>query len=364
MTRPAPKPLAGLRVVEFEGIGPAPLAAMILADLGADVIRVARPPDTGQAWGEVGGAVLNRNRPWLPLDLKADPQAALALIERADALIEGFRPGVMERLGLGPDVCLARNPRLAYARMTGWGQTGPLARRAGHDINYIALSGALGAMGRADQPPSPPLNLVGDYGGGALFAVVGVLSAVMGARASGRGQVADIAMTDGSAVLTGLFHALMAQGLWSATRGDNLLDGSRPFYRCYACADGRHVAVGALEPAFFAQLLAGLGLPADRFVQYDPAGWPAMEAAFAAAFASRTRDDWAAAFADSDACVTPVLGLDEAPGHPHNRARGTFVDADGVTQPAPAPRFSDAPLAVEPERRTPLSLDGALARWG
>ncbi len=360
---PSPSPLSGVRVVEFEGIGPVPLAAMILADLGADVVRVARPADSGQAWGEVGGAVLNRNRPHLTLDLKTRGEQALALIDRADALIEGFRPGVMERLGLGPDVCRGRNPRLVYARMTGWGQTGPLAPRAGHDLNYIALTGALEAMGAPDQPPPVPLNLISDYGGGALFAVTGLLAAVIGARATGRGQVIDVAMTEGVAVLTSLFHGLRASGLWGDARGDNLLDGSRPFYRCYACADGRFVAVGALEPQFFARLLDGLGLPTDRFRQHDPAGWPEMEAAFARAFAAQPRDHWAAAFADSDACVSPVLSFDEAPRHPHNAARGTYAELDGVVQPAPAPRFSDTPLAIDPERQAALTPQQALERW-
>ena len=358
-------PLAGVRVVEMDAIGPVPLAAMVLADLGAEVVRVARPPGSGQAWDDTGGAVLNRNRAHVYLDLKAAEQRdqALALIARADAVIEGFRPGVMERLGLGPEVCLERHPRLVYARMTGWGQSGPRAARAGHDLNYVALTGALNAMGAADQPPMPPLNLVGDYGGGAMFAVVGVLAALTQARASGVGQVVDVAMTDGAAVLSSLFYGLAASGLWSDRRGGNLLDGSKPFYRCYECADGRYVAVGALEPAFFAQLLAGLGLEADRFPQLDPSGWAAMTDAFAEVFATRSRDDWAAVFAGTDACVTPVLAFGEAPSDPHNAARQTFVSVDGVVQPAPAPRFSAAPCAVDPARRGAIEIAAALAAW-
>ncbi len=367
MTSPAPAfktgPLAGVRIVEFDAIGPVPLAAMILADMGAEVVRLARR--SGGAWAEVGGAVLNRGRPHLSVDLKSpeDVERVLALIDRADAVIEGFRPGVMERLGLGPEVCRARNPRLVYARMTGWGQTGPLAERAGHDINYIALTGALHAMGAANAPPPVPLNLVGDYGGGAMFAVAGLLAAIIGARTTGQGQVVDVAMTDGVATLTAMFHGLAAQGMWSEARGANLLDGSKPFYRCYACADGRYVAVGALEPQFFAALLVGLEIPADRFSQYDPSGWGEMEAVFTERFAARTRDDWEAVFAGTDACVSPVLSFAEAPGHPHNAARATFVEAGGVMQPAPAPRFSNASAEIRSEEAGERAFEELLARW-
>lgn len=358
-------PLAGVRLVELDAIGPVPLAAMILADLGCDVVRVARPPNSGQAWSDTGGTVLNRGRPHLHLDLKAPEQRdqALSLIDRADAMLEGFRPGVLERLGLGPDVCLARNPKLVFARMTGWGQTGPLANRAGHDINYIGLTGALHAMGNPAQPPIPPLNLVGDYGGGAMFAVTAILAGLLHARATGTGQVVDVAMTDGSAVLGSLFHALSQSGLWSETRGSNLLDGSKPFYRCYACADGHHVAVGALEPQFFAALVTGLGLPPDAFRQYDPSGWPAMESRFAEIFASRPRDHWTAIFADTDACVTPVLSFAEAATHDHNAVRGTFEPVDGLVQPAPAPRFGATPGRIRPERNGLITLQAALAAW-
>jgi len=358
-------PLSGLRVVELDAIGPVPLAAMVLADLGASVVRVARAPGAGQVWADTGGAVLNRNRPHVHLDLKdpAGREAALALIDRADALIEGFRPGVTERLGLGPEVRQARNPRLVYARMTGWGQTGPRADRAGHDLNYLGLTGALYAMGEADRPPPPPLNLVGDYGGGAMFAVTGILAAVIQARAIGRGQVVDVAMTDGAAVLSSLFFALAASGLWQDGRATNLLDGSKPFYRTYACADGRFVAVAALEPAFFAQLIAGLGLEPALYPQFDPGGWPAMQATFAEIFAGHPRDHWVQVFAGTDACVSPVLAFGEAADDPHNAARGTFVRVDGVVQPAPAPRFSATPCTVDPGRRGLIDLSEALAAW-
>ena len=356
-------PLAGVRIVEFDAIGPVPLACMILADMGADVVRLARR--SGGAWAEVGGAVLNRGRPHVSVDLKSpgDVEQVLALIDRADALIEGSRPGVMERLGLGPEVCRARNPRLVYARMTGWGQTGPLADRAGHDINYIGLTGALHAMGAADAPPPVPLNLVGDYGGGTMFAVAGLLAAVIGARTTGQGQVVDVAMTDGVAALTAMFHGLAAKGQWNEARGTNLLDGSKPFYRCYACADGESVAVGALEPQFFAALLVGLGIPADRFSQYDPSGWGEMETTFAERFARRTRDQWEAVFTGTDACVSPVLSFAEATVHPHNAVRGTFVDVGGVVQPAPAPRFSGGSAEIRAEEGGERAFEELLARW-
>ncbi|MGQ3111266.1 MAG: CaiB/BaiF CoA transferase family protein [Brevundimonas sp.] len=356
-------PLAGMRIVEFDAIGPAPLAAMILADLGADVVRVCR--GGGGFWENTGGAVLNRNRPHLNLDLKApeDRDRALDLVGRADALIEGFRPGVMERLGLGPDACLTRNPRLAYVRMTGWGQSGPLAQRAGHDLNYIALTGALQAMGSPDAPPPVPLNLVGDYGGGAMFAVVGLLSAVTSARTTGRGQVVDAAMTDGTSVLSSLFHALAAGGLWTSARGSNLLDGGAPFYRCYACADGGFVAVGALEPPFFAALVAGLKLDFDPAAQYDQTRWPDLAAALESAFAARPRDHWTAVFQDTDACVTPVLSFAEAAAHPHLATRETLPSIDGLTQPAPAPRLSLTPGRIDPARRGETTFDALIDRW-
>jgi alpha-methylacyl-CoA racemase len=267
----------------------------------------------------------------------------------------------MERLGLGPDACAAVNPRLVYGRVTGWGQTGPMADQVGHDINYLALSGALYPMGAGDRPPSPPLNLVGDYGGGAMMLVSGVLAALLEARTTGRGRVVDAAMTDGSALLTSLFHALRARGLWSDRREANLLDGGTPFYRCYACRDGGFVAVGALEPRFYAALIKGLGLAPDEAPQFDRENWPALQARFAALFATRDRDDWATHFAGTEACVTPVLSLSEAPAHPHNQARGTFVSA-GVVQPAPAPRFAAEAAPVGTDRPT-LPIDRALAGW-
>jgi alpha-methylacyl-CoA racemase len=357
-------PLAGIRVVEFDAIGPAPMAAMLLADLGCDIVRISRPLDQ-PSLSDVGASIMHRNRRHVRLDLRdpAGRDQALALVERADAVIEGFRPGVMERLGLGPDICQARHPALVYVRMTGWGQTGPLAARAGHDINYIALTGNLHAVGQGAEPPVPPLNLVGDYGGGAMFAVTGLLSGLIAARRDGRGPVVDVAMTDGTAALTSIFHALRAEGHWSNGRGENLLDGSRPFYRCYRCADGAFVAVGALEPQFFALLLNGLGIPADQFSQYDPAGWPAMTATFEAAFATRSRDDWATVFQDTDACVAPVLSFAEAATHPHNLARRTYVEAEGVTQPAAAPRFSNSTAVIDPARRGELTVAAVLDDW-
>lgn len=357
-------PLSGLRIIEIDGLGPVTFAGMVLADMGADVLRLTRGGDAPAAvFDEVGGEVLHRGRTAVPVDLKSaqDRDKVLTLIAGADALIEGFRPGVMERLGLGPDVCAARNPRLVYGRVTGWGQTGPMADQVGHDINYIALSGALYSMGAGDQPPSAPLNLVGDYGGGAMMLVSGVLAAMLEARTTGRGRVVDAAMTDGSALLTSLFHALKARGLWSDTRQANLLDGGAPFYRCYACRDGGFVAVGALEPRFYAALIAGLGLTPDEAPQFDRDNWPALQARFTALFATRDRDDWAAHFARTEACVTPVLTMAEAAEHPHNQARGAFVNA-GIVQPAPAPRFGAQAATVSADRPA-LALDQALATW-
>lgn len=359
------KPLSGLRILEFDGLGPVTFAAMVLADLGADVLRLSRSAGAGTpAFSEVGGGVLHRGRAAVGVNLKtpADLEAVLELVEAADAVIEGFRPGVMERLGLGPDICAARNARLVYGRITGWGQTGPMARQVGHDINYIALSGALHAMGEPDRPPRAPLNLVGDYGGGAMMLVTGVLAALIEAKTTGRGRVVDAAMTDGSALLMSLFQALGARGLWSETRGTNLLDGGAPFYRCYGCRDGRFVAVGALEPQFYLALISGLGLTPEAAPQFDLSGWPALHARFEAIFATRDRDDWAAHFQGTDACVTPVLTMAEASRHPHNAARGTFVE-HGVVQAAPAPRFDGTPAEPVAEAAA-LSLDEARNRWG
>lgn len=355
-------PLNGIRLIELDAIGPVPLCGMILSGLGADVIRIAR--DGGQvAWSDVGTAVLLRGRRTITLNLKSAPDRdrLLALIGHADGLLEGARPGVMERLGLGPDECLRANPRLVYGRMTGWGQDGPLRLTAGHDINYIAMTGALHAIGQAGQVPTVPLNLVGDYAGGTMFLALGMVSALLSARATGRGQVVDAAMTDGVANLLSLFHAYLATGVWVDRPASNLLDGSAPFYRCYACKDGGHVAVGALEPQFFALLVAGLDIPADRYAQNDQTQWPTMIADFTAAFASRTRDEWEARFAGTDACVTPVLSLAEAQVHPANVARSVFIDHAGVTQAAPAPRFSATPGAVR--ESTAVVIDDALADW-
>jgi crotonobetainyl-CoA:carnitine CoA-transferase CaiB-like acyl-CoA transferase len=345
-------PLAGIRVLEFASLAPGPFACTVLSDLGADVLRIANPGDGGPTAAAHAGDPLDRGRSILALDLKRAEgvRGALDLAARADVLVEGFRPGVMERLGLGPDTCLARNPRLVYGRMTGWGQDGPLSARAGHDINYLALSGALEPLGPPGAAPSPPLNYVADFGGGGMLLAVGVLAALVERERSGRGQVVDAAMTDGAALISGIVHGLQARGLWRRERGGNLFDGSAPFYATYACADGRFVAVGAVEPRFYAELIAGLGLAEeiDTHEQYERAAWPKTGRRLAEAFAARTRDEWAELFIGSDACVTAVLSPWEAPEHPHNLARGTFTEVDGYVQPAPAPRFSRTPAADPP----------------
>ncbi|WP_167382904.1 CaiB/BaiF CoA transferase family protein [Streptomyces mangrovisoli] len=342
-------PLAGVRVVELGGLGPGPFCGMLLADLGAEVIRVDRPADAGRATRH---PVLHRSRTSVAVDLKhpEGSEAVRRVIAGADAVIEGFRPGAVERLGLGPDVCLAGNPKLVYGRMTGWGQDGPLAQEPGHDINYIALAGALHAIAPADGDPVPPVNLVGDFGGGGMLLALGLVSALLHARTTGQGQVVDAAMTDGTALLLAMTYGFLAQGAWEDRPGVNLLDGGAPFYAVYRCADGGHVAVGAIEPQFYAALLDVLGLRDDeRFArQRDRANWPAMKAVLKETFASRTRDDWSVAFEGKGACVTPVLSLTEAAGHPHNTARGTHRrGAHGGPEPAPAPRFSATP-ADEP----------------
>ncbi|WP_329558718.1 CoA transferase [Streptomyces uncialis] len=344
-------PLAGVRVVELAGIGPGPFAGMLLADLGADVVRVDRPGGPGHSVAPEHDPT-NRGKRSVLVDLKAPggPERVLGLAGRADLLIEGYRPGVAERLGVGPKECHARNPRLVYGRMTGWGQSGPLAPRAGHDISYIAVTGALGMIGRPDQPPTPPANLLGDYAGGSLYLVVGLLAALHHARTTGTGQVVDAAIVDGTAHLTTLIHGLAAAGHWQDRRGVNLLDGGSPFYGCYPTSDGGHMAVGALEQRFYDEFLALLGLTATAPPREDPARWDELRAAVAARFATGTRAWWTRVFADSDACVAPVLSLREAPGHPHLAARGTFTVHEGVTQPAPAPRFSATPGAI---RRSP-----------
>ena len=364
MTTTSTGPLAGVRIVEFDAIGPVPLAAMLMADMGAEIVRVARSPSAGAgAWDDVGGDILHRSRPVTYLNLKdeVDREQLLGLIGNADALIEGYRPGVMERLGLGPDVCLARNPALVFGRMTGWGQTGPLALRAGHDINYLSITGALHAMGDGSGPPPVPLNLVGDYGGGAMFLIAGLLAAILSSKATGNGQVVDACITDGVPSLMSLFYAWQPKGLWTDAPASNLLDGGAPFYRCYRCADGRDVAVGCLEPQFFAQMITGLGLEDRGYRQNDRADWPRMEADLSACFATRPRDEWAALFAQTDGCVTPVLSMAEAPAHAQNTARGSFVARGAILQSAPAPRFSvTAGTISEPEV---LTIEAALARW-
>jgi alpha-methylacyl-CoA racemase len=354
-------PLAGVRIVEFAGIGPGPFAAMLLADMGADIVAIDRPEPSPFR----PGVVLSRGRPVVIADLKdpAQREEALALIESADALIEGFRPGVMERLGLGPDVALQRNPKLVYSRMTGWGQTGPLADSAGHDINYIALTGALAAIGTRDEP-IPPLNLVGDFGGGALYLVAGLLAAIIAARQSGQGQVVDCAICDGVASLMAICAELSAKGRWRSERRANLLDGGAPFYRTFVCADGEHVAIGALEPRFYERLceIIGLNDPLERD-RADPANWPALHERFEAVFKTRTREEWRQALEGTDACFAPVLTLAEAARHPHLAARRTFVEIEGVTQPAPAPRFSRTPATIRSIGDAPRSLGEAASAW-
>ncbi|AUC97111.1 carnitine dehydratase [Bradyrhizobium sp. SK17] len=362
-------PLQGFRVVEMGGIGPAPFAGALLGDLGADVVRIdriAKPgvePDLPARFD-----FYNRNKRSVALDLKR-PQAiatALKLIAEADALIEGFRPTVMERLGLGPDVCHAANPRLTYARMTGWGQEGPLAQEAGHDINYLALTGALHCLGDADRPPPPPLNLVADLGGGALYLVVGVLSAAMEARRSGRGQTVDVAMIDGVTHLMSAFQAFRQQGSWTGRRTDNIVDGGAPFYRTYQTKDERFVAVGAIEPHFYANLLTVMGLGIEGLpAQNDRSAWPQMRQRFAAIFAERTRDEWVAAAMGCDACLAPVLSIDEAPSHPQMTARSAYAVFDGLRHPQPAPRFSRT--HSELSRTPPMpgrDSRAALVDWG
>ena len=358
-------PLAGFRVIEMAGLGPGPFCAMMLSDLGAEVVRIDRLSLKGK--GDRAN-VLSRGRRSLALDLKspAGAETALTMIDRADALIEGFRPGVMERLGLGPEVCLERNPRLVYGRMTGWGQSGPLAKAAGHDINYISIGGALGAMGYADRPPAPPLNLIGDFGGGAMYLLCGILAALLERNHSGRGQVIDAAMTDGTASLLSAFYGLMAMGMWTTARHGNRLDGGAHFYGSYECADGKYISVGSLEPQFYALLLEKAGIEDPEFEpQYAQENWPAAREKLAAIFRTRSREQWCELMEGTDVCFAPVLDLAEAPAHPHNKARETFVEFEGVVQPAPAPRFS----RTQGEIQSPAALVGehgeqVLADWG
>ncbi len=353
-------PLSKLKVLEFAGIGPGPFCAMVLGDLGADVVRIARPgaqPDARD--------ITTRNRRTVAIDLRAEGAAAdvLQLVAQADLLIEGFRPGVMEKLGLGPEPCQAANPRLVYGRMTGWGQSGPLAHAAGHDINYIAITGALHAIGRTDDAPPPPLNYIGDFGGGGMLLAVGLLAALHEARACGRGQVVDAAMTDGTALLSAFMYGMKATGQWSNQRGENLLDGGAHFYDTYACADGKFIALGAIEPQFYAELRQRCGIDDPLFdAQMDRARWPLLKLRLADIFRTRTRDQWCELLEGTEACFAPVLDWDEAPQHAHNQARGSYLTVNGVVQPAPAPRFSRTPNA-DPVPAEAASLAQALQGW-
>lgn len=361
--------LSGYKVVEFAGIGPAPMCAMLLSDMGAEVLRIDRTEDA-----DLGVAtdakfnLLSRGRRSVAIDLKRSEgtQAALKLIEQADAVIEGFRPGVMERLGLGPDVCLARNPRLVFGRMTGWGQEGPLANAVGHDINYIALIGALHSIGRKDEPPVPPLNLVGDFGGGGVFLALGVVGALLETQKSGQGQVIDVAMIDGAASLMTGIYGLRAAGKWTDNRGENILDTGAHYYNVYETSDGQYVSVGSIEPKFYAELLRLTGLEREELPrQNDRAEWSAMTEKLAAIFKTKTRAEWNALLEGSDICYAPVLNMGEAAEHPHNRTRGTFVEVDGVPQPAPAPRFSRTPSAIQRPPASPGEhTEEALRDWG
>ena len=363
-------PLSGVRIIEVAGIGPGPFAAMLLSDMGAEVLRVDR------AQAVRGGDpntppidVLNRGRRSIGVDLKnADGvETVLKLVESADALIEGFRPGVAERLGIGPDDCLSRNPKLVYGRMTGWGQEGPMANAAGHDINYIALAGALHPIGRAGGPPVPPLNLVGDFGGGGMFLAFGVVCALLEAKSSGQGQVVDAAMIDGAAVLMSMFHGFSAVGMWNEERGTNLLDTGAHFYDVYETSDGKYVSIGSIEPQFYAELLQKTGLTddADLKMQMNRPQWAALKVRLAEVFKSKTRDEWCEIMEGSDVCFAPVLSLSEAPHHPHNQARGTFSEVNGIWQATPAPRFSRTPGALErPAAHAGQHTDEALADWG
>jgi alpha-methylacyl-CoA racemase len=360
-------PLSGVRIVELGGIGPVPYASMLLADAGADVLRITRA-HAPSGLGTAGSDLLLRSRTSIGVDLKRPAGAALVLdlISTADALVEGFRPGVAESLGLGPEHCLARNERLVYGRMTGWGQEGPMARAAGHDINYIAIAGALWPIGRAGERPVPPMNLVGDFGGGGMVLAFGVVAALLESTRSGKGQVVDSAMVDGAASLITMLFSLRQLGAWQDTRGANMLDTGAPFYEVYETADGGYMAVGAIEPQFYAELIGGLGLQAtDLPPQMDRSQWPATKERFAAIFATKTRDEWTAIFTDVDACATPVLSPAEAPSHEHVAHRHTYVDIDGIVQPAPVPRFARTPgEAVAGGYVVGEAADAKLESWG
>jgi alpha-methylacyl-CoA racemase len=363
-------PLSGVRIIEIAGIGPGPFCAMMLADMGADVIRVDRAQAVrGGDPSAPPADVLNRGRRSVGVDLKHPDGVALVLdlVEGADALIEGFRPGVAERLGIGPDQCLERNPKLVYGRMTGWGQSGPYAHTAGHDINYIALAGALDSIGRAGGPPVPPLNLVGDFGGGGLVLAYGLVCALLEATHSGKGQVVDAAMVDGAAVLMTMFHAFTAMGIWNDQRGTNLLDTGAHFYDTYETADGKYVAVGSIEPQFYAELLrlTDLGDDGDFAAQMDRSRWPELKERIAEVFRTKSRDEWCQIMEGTDVCFAPVLSMSEAPKHPHNVERGTFVEVSGITQPAPAPRFSRTAAEIQrPPAHAGQHTDEILAEAG
>jgi alpha-methylacyl-CoA racemase len=356
-------PLRGLRVIEMVGIGPGPFCGMMLADLGADVVRIDRPGVSRLG----ANAVLDRGRHALTLDLKSqrDVETLLGLVEKADAIFEGFRPGVMERIGLGPEACLARNPRLIFGRITGWGQEGPLAHAAGHDINYLALSGMLWPLGFADRPPTPPLNLVADFGGGGMLLAVGILAALFEARRSGRGQVVDAAMVDGAATLGAMIFGMIGSGGWRVEREANMLDGGAPFYGVYETSDGKWVSIGSLEPQFYAQLLARLDLAGRGFeAQWDRRQWPALRQAIAAVFRTKSRDAWSEALEGTDVCFAPVLSPLEAVTHPHNRLRGTFADGEGAPYPQPSPRFDRTPASAGPATEAgDEDAQAVLARW-
>jgi len=356
-------PLSGLKVLEFAGIGPGPFCGMLLSDLGADVVRIDRKGSGRSSPADVTA----RGRRSVALDLKspAAVETCLKLMEGADGIIEGFRPGVMERLGLGPDIALQRNPRLVYGRMTGWGQTGPYAQAAGHDMNYIAITGALAAIG-TEAKPVPPLNLVGDFGGGALYLAFGLLAGVIHARSTGQGQVIDCAMSDGAASLMAMFYGFKAGGMWTEGRRSNLLDGGAHFYDTYQCSDGKWISIGSIEPRFYLLLLEKTGITDPQFQhQMSREEWQELHDKLAAVIATKTRDAWCALMDGTDVCFAPVLTLDEAPGHPHNAARQTFVEVAGVTQPAPAPRFSATPGAIQgPPPKIGADNDGALSDWG
>jgi alpha-methylacyl-CoA racemase len=361
--------LSGYKIVEFAGIGPAPMCAMLLADMGADVLRIDRAEDAALGISlDAKYSLLSRGRKSVAIDLKKPEgvAAAMKLVEKADALLEGFRPQVMERLGLGPDECLKRNPKLIYGRMTGWGQEGPLAHAAGHDINYIALSGVLASIGRRGEAPVPPLNLVGDFGGGGLYLALGVVAGLLEAQKSGKGQVVDSAMVDGAASLLTAIYGMQASGMWSDKRGDNILDTGAHFYDVYETKDGEYVSIGSIEPKFYAELLKRSGLEGQEMPrQMDRKAWPDLKEKFEALFKTKTRDEWCKIMEGSDICFAPVLSMAEAPSHPHNVQRGTFVEVEGVVQPGPAPRFSRTPSKIQrPPAKPGEHTEEALSEWG